>query len=239
MKLRELLQEKIFSIYKITNIINNKIYIGKTSNVNKRWKQHIKISVTKEKKAYQYLHKSINKYGIDNFRIEVLETNLNEFDAFEKEKFWIQNFNSNDFNIGMNLTNGGEGASGLKWSEESRDKKRGKNNHNYGKPLSDDVKEKLSLSLSGENNGFYGKKHSKEIIDFLKNREISDDIKNMISENCRGENQWNAKFSNLDILKIRKQWDNKEKSQTELAKEYGVKPNTINQIVNRKRWTHI
>lgn len=226
-------------MYKITNLVNGKIYVGKTSDVNKRWAKHLKIAQTQEKKAYHYLHKSINKYGADKFTVEILENELIETEALDREKFWIKELNCKDPNIGMNLTAGGEGTTGLKWSEESRNKKRGINNHNFGKPLSDETKEKLSILFSGESNPFYGKKHPQEVVEFLKNREVSDDVRNVISEGCRGENQWNAKFSDIDILDIRKKWDTGEKSQTELAKEYGVKPNTINQIVNRKRWTHI
>lgn len=226
----------MFFIYKITNIKNGKIYIGKTLNVNERWEKHLELA---KYKGYSYLHKSINKYGAENFSIESIEEVEFEQDSFEREKFWIKELNSNNSKIGMNLTNGGEGASGLKWSENSRDKIRGENNHNFGKELTAETKEKLSKSLSGGNNPFYGKIHSKETLDFLKNREISNDLRNIISIGCRGQNQWNAKFSDEDILEIRKKWDNKECSQTELAKQYNVKPNTINQIVNRKRWTHI
>lgn len=239
MKLHELLQDKKFCIYKIINLINGKIYIGKTLDINKRWRKHIKISKNREKKTYQYLHKSINKYGVVNFIIEELENNLTEQEAFDREKFWIIFFNSKNPDIGMNLTDGGEGVSGLKWTEDSKNKIRGFNNHNFGKHLTEDVKDKLSKSLSGECNGFFGKKHSKEVICFLKNRQISDEIKNLISKNCQGEKQWNSKFSDDDIIEIRRKWDNGEYSQTELAKQYNVKPNTINQIVNRKRWTHI
>jgi group I intron endonuclease len=235
MKLRE--PSKDFCVYKITNLVNGKIYIGKTNNVDKRWYEHLRVSKTQEQTFYIY--RSIKKYGSENFTIVVIDNNLIEQEAFEREKFWIRELNSNNPNIGMNLTEGGEGPAGLKWSEESRDKIRGENNHNFGKSLSDETKEKLSASLSGEGNGFYGKKHSDEVISFLKNREISDDIKNTISEGCRGENQWNAKFSDNDILEIRRKWNNKECSQAELARQYGVRRNTINQIVHRKRWTHI
>ncbi len=239
MKLRELLQNNKFCVYKIINLINGKVYIGKTSDINNRWKKHIKIAKNREKKAYQYLHKSINKYGVENFIIEELENNITEQEAFDREKFWIIFFNSRDPNVGMNLTDGGEGVSGLKWNEDSRDKIRGSNNHNFGKHLTEDVKDKLSKSLSGERNGFFGKKHSEEVISFLKNRRVSGEVKHLISKNCQGEKQWNAKFSNEDIIEIRRKWDNGECSQTELAKQYNVKPNTINQIVNRKRWVHI
>lgn len=227
-----------FCVYKITNLINNKIYIGKTCNFENRWYEHVRVAKTKEKTSY-YLHKSINKYGAENFKIEIIENNLTEEQSLEREKFWIKILNSKDPNIGMNLTDGGEGTSGLKWTEESRDKKRGKNNPNFGKNISKQMQDKNPDIFNGINNGFYGKTHSTETINFLKNRDISPEIKNIISENCRGAKQWNAKFSNDDIIEIRRKWDNKECSQAELARIYGVKRNTINQIVNRKRWTHI
>lgn len=239
MKLNQLSDERIFCVYKITNLVNGKIYVGKTSDVDKRLSRHLKIAESKEEKAYQYLHRSINKYGADNFVIQVLEDKLIEADAFKREKFWIKQLNSKDPSVGMNLTDGGEGAAGLEWSEESRLNISGSNNHNFGKPLLEETKEKLSIANSGEDNPFYGKHHSDEVVDFLRNRSVSEEIKNKISEGCRGEQQWNSKFSDNDILEIRSKWESGQYTQTELAKQYGVKPNTVSQIVNRKRYTHI
>jgi group I intron endonuclease len=147
--------ERIFCVYKITNLVNGKIYVGKTSDVDKRLSRHFKIAESKEEKAYQYLHRSINKYGSNNFVIEVLEDKLTEVDAFEMEKFWIKELNSKDPSVGMNLTDGGEGATGLEWSEESRLNISGSNNHNFGKSLSEETKEKISASVSGDGNGFW------------------------------------------------------------------------------------
>lgn len=236
MKLRE--SSIDFCVYKITNLVNGKIYIGKTHDIDDRWNNHLDLAKYKCK-GYSYLHKSINKYGSENFTIEIVENNLSEEMALDREKFWIKELNTKNSDFGMNLTEGGEGTSGLKWSEDSRDKIIGENNHNYGINISKLMKDKNPDIFSGINNGFFGKKHSKEVIDFLKNRNISNEIKNIISEGCRGENQWNAKFSDSDILEIRKKWDNREYSQAELARQYGVKRNTINQIVHRKRWAHI
>lgn len=229
----------MFYIYKITNLINGKIYIGKTSkDILVRWKKHIDIAKYKYI-GYSYLHKSINKYGKENFIIEKIDECATEKLCFEREIFWIRELNSNNPDIGMNISLGGEGTSGFKWSEESLDKIRGRNNHNFGNSLSEEVKLKLSKSLSAENNPFYGKKHTQEVIEFLKNRPVSNEIRSIISEGCRGQNQWNAKLTDSDIINIRQLWDTKKLSQTEIAKKYNVKPNTINQIVNRKRWTHI
>ena len=73
-------------IYKITNIINNKIYIGKTSySVEDRFKQHIKDSV-KDRCEKRPLYNAMNKYGVENFTVETIgeypEEQLNEKEQY-------------------------------------------------------------------------------------------------------------------------------------------------------------
>lgn len=59
------------SIYKITNKINNKVYIGKTNNsIQQRFKEHIRDS---KKHSNRPLYRAFNKYGIDNFTISMVE----------------------------------------------------------------------------------------------------------------------------------------------------------------------
>lgn len=90
-------------IYKITNLINNKIYIGKSVNIQKRWNQH------KNAKDSSPIHLAIQKYGINNFVIDILEEcSRDELD--QKEKYWIQKYNS-CFGDGYNATIGGDGSS--------------------------------------------------------------------------------------------------------------------------------
>lgn len=90
-------------IYKITNDINDKIYIGKTEfNIEKRFQEHIKDS----EKLYKNrpLYNAMNKYGIEHFKIELIEeTNNTE----EREKYWISYYNS--YSNGYNATLGGDG----------------------------------------------------------------------------------------------------------------------------------
>ena len=84
-------------IYKITNISNNKIYIGKTIySLNHRWQQHLNIAFNKNRPSYNYkLYKAIRKYGKDNFIIETLEDIDNSL-LNEKEIYWIKYYNSNN-----------------------------------------------------------------------------------------------------------------------------------------------
>lgn len=59
-------------IYKITNKVNGKFYIGSSNNLNKRWQQHIS-ELNNQKHYNPYLQKSFNKYGIDKFSFDILE----------------------------------------------------------------------------------------------------------------------------------------------------------------------
>lgn len=100
-------------IYKITNIINNKIYIGLTKfSAEQRFNQHLNNKNSKANKNC-YLHKSIRKYGELNFKVETLiEGNFNKTLLIELEKHYIQLYNSyvGTSKNGYNLTTGGEGG---------------------------------------------------------------------------------------------------------------------------------
>lgn len=88
-------------IYKITNKVNGKSYIGQTRyTIEFRWKQH------QHKKDNTYFHNAIRKYGIENFTIEVLEE-CDIKDLSSREIFYIAKFDT--FANGYNLTIGGDG----------------------------------------------------------------------------------------------------------------------------------
>ena len=93
-------------IYKITNDINGKVYIGKTINtIEKRWSEHCKDSL-KERNENRPLYRAMNKYGIQHFHIEEIEECSIE-EVSEKEKYWIEIYGS--FKYGYNATKGGDG----------------------------------------------------------------------------------------------------------------------------------
>ena len=104
-------------IYKITNLVNQKCYIGQTTKpLKERWKKHQKDATTKNRRCYDYpLYRAIRKYGIDNFTIEIIE----ECDILllnEREIYWIKEFNSMS-KKGYNQTLGGSGNKQLNLDE--------------------------------------------------------------------------------------------------------------------------
>ena len=160
-------------IYKITNKINGKVYIGQSTNIEKRWQDH--------KNDWKYnktklLYKAFEKYGLDNFTFEVLEECCVE-ELNSKEIDYIKQFRSycGWGNNGYNMTLGGEGAKGIILTEERKQhlsklaKERnwtgennpnynnhalaGENHFNYGKHLSNETKNKISQSHKGIHKG--------------------------------------------------------------------------------------
>lgn len=95
-------------IYCITNMINKKVYIGQSVNIEQRWKAHRVTAFNKNSSAYNNsLYRAIRKYGLENFTFEVLEKCLIE-QLNQQEQFWIKYYKSNNSKYGYNLTAGGQ-----------------------------------------------------------------------------------------------------------------------------------
>lgn len=135
----------MYKIYKIENKINGKIYIGQTSKkFETRLKEHINLS-NKEYERKPIFHKALKLHGIENFKYDIIDTCDTREKANELEEKYIKFFNSLMPN-GYNMTKGGQHT---------------KIN-----------KEKISKALKGKfvgvNNPYYGKKHSLEIREKMK-----------------------------------------------------------------------
>lgn len=89
-------------IYKITNKINGKCYIGQTTDYKRRFQEHK--SCGYENENNKLLYYAFRKYGIENFNFEVIEEKTEKYN--EKEKYWISYYDS--FENGYNMTEGGE-----------------------------------------------------------------------------------------------------------------------------------
>ena len=91
----------MIGIYKITNVKNNKIYIGQSSDIYRRFQEH----QTKGKSSRIPVDVAIQKYGKDSFTYEILEE-CNIAELNEKETFWIKKLNA--IENGYNCSEGGE-----------------------------------------------------------------------------------------------------------------------------------
>lgn len=130
--------------YIITNMINNKKYIGQTSNTENRWKRHKHNSNNGCDGA---IYNAIRKHGIENFNFSVFPIiKYGQNSANEEEKRLIKQFNSFGKN-GYNMTEGGDGCSGYKWTEKQRLSISGKIPWNKGIKWEE---------MSGKNNPMYG-----------------------------------------------------------------------------------
>lgn len=93
-------------IYKITNDINNKVYVGKTNlSIQKRFEEHCRDS-RKPAKQIRPLYTAMSKYGINHFSIEEIEECPTDL-ASEREQYWIGYFRG--YEEGYNATRGGDG----------------------------------------------------------------------------------------------------------------------------------
>ena len=132
-------------VYKITNKITGKIYIGITNQGSgARYRHHWYESRIGEPSP---IHRSMAKYGEDNFTLEIIDFAETYEELKEKEKFWIKKFNSTDRNIGYNLTEGGDGTFGRTHSEETKEKIRQKA---LGRKISEETKKKMSEARIGK-----------------------------------------------------------------------------------------
>lgn len=98
------------TIYVITNTINQKQYVGKTSySIEKRWKEHCYDCKKNKIDQHRPLYNAMQKYGIENFVISILEDHINEDEIDDREKFWISKLDT--YYHGYNATLGGDGQS--------------------------------------------------------------------------------------------------------------------------------
>lgn len=132
-------------VYKITNKVTGKIYIGITNQGSgARYRHHWYESRIGEPSP---IHRSMAKYGEENFTLEIIDFADSYEELKEKEKFWIKELNSMDRSIGYNLTEGGDGTFGRMHSEETKEKIRQKA---IGRKISEETKKKMSEIRTGK-----------------------------------------------------------------------------------------
>jgi len=139
--------KKEYKVYKIENIMNNKVYIGYTSlSINERLHKHYTNTLYGMKSK---LYDSIRKNGITNFRLCELHRTSDLSESLNMEKFYIDKYNS--FKNGYNMTLGGDGGNCTLYMNDVE--------------LSE-YKSKLSGCNSGKNNNTYSGFTDEEIVEY-------------------------------------------------------------------------
>lgn len=112
---------KIKCVYKITNKINGKMYVGQTTNLHRRWIWHRnkcnKGRVDYKKSISSPLYSDFEKYGKDNFSVEILEIVEGKEERLAREIYWIEKLNTIEPN-GYNKSRGGNLNKPSKISDE-------------------------------------------------------------------------------------------------------------------------
>lgn len=239
-------------IYLITNMVNNKKYVGQTIKpIDKRLKEHFKAAFVENRKSIIY--KAIRKYGKDNFTIICVQDNIVVSDLDVLEKYWIQYYDT----FGKNGYNATTGGNQCRISEETKLKI---SIALTGKSRSEETKKKMSESQKGKIgalNSFYGKTHSKETIEKIKKtlrgqmdgesnpfygKIHSEESKNKMSVSHiglqSGEKHPRSKLTEKDVLEIRELIKNGA-NRVDIAKQYNVSKGAVNKIATRENWSHI
>ena len=213
-------------IYKITNLANGKIYIGKHST-NKLCDSYMG--------SGKILCKAKAKYGKDSFKKEIIAFSDNEDSLNFLEKFYIKKYKSQDSSIGYNITDGGEGTTGFHQSEASRKKISAANK---GKFHSDETRAKMSASRKGrispmkgktpwnkgkKISGMSGKHHSDETIAKMSASRKGIKLSDVTRAKMRGRHpseETRAKIS--DSLKGKPSWNKGKKMSDEYCKKMSI-----------------
>lgn len=125
-----------YEVYKITNKVNGKVYIGITNRgAGARFKQHL---FEAEHGSSFRFHNALRKYGADGFDINIISFCKNAEELKEREKFFIKEYDSTNPEKGYNMTEGGDGT--------------------FGRPCSEETKQKISIANSGKTASEYTRK---------------------------------------------------------------------------------
>ena len=180
-----------YCVYKHTNIVNNKCYIGITCrNPWDRW--HRDGSGYRQDTQPKF-YNAIQKYGWDKFEHEILFQELTLEQAVEKEKELISYYDS--FVNGYNSSTGGEGNPGHVVTESMRkqmsESHKGQVPWSKGKKLSEEHRKKISESHIGKNTGVRSQQTKQSISDALKGKQKSEEARRHMSESAKGRIPWN------------------------------------------------
>lgn len=206
---------KQIGIYKIINIYNGKLYLGKSLLIKYRWKKHL-WALKKGVHVNNHLQSAYNKYGSENFLFEILEYCCKS-KVCQREKYWIKKLKSCNPLFGYNKTKGGDGL-----------------------VATDEIKEKISKSLLGIKHSTERKLNQrvsqlgKKKSDLTKNLLSKLQIENYINNPERAKSQGKYRRKSIQQFSLKNKLVKTFISAREAERETGVDISSITKCCNNK-----
>lgn len=229
-----------YTVYLRTNLVNGKQYVGQTSNMKQRERQWRNLTTYY---ANAELTKDRDKYGIENFKFEILVETKTREEAWEFEKKYIDEKNTLHPN-GYNKTTGG--GKGYKFQEEiaKQRSKSGEKSYWFGKKFSDEHKQKIANKNRGKKRSDEFKKHMSEITKGEKNHSFgtkhTDEWKEHMSKIMTGRKmseeaiEKTAKSKWKPVIQINEHGEIKRYECLKECAEYGYSRTKISECCRRK-----
>jgi group I intron endonuclease len=225
-----------YYVYRIRNVITNKLYFGETNDIKRRFGVHksaINMSEEQIKKSCPRLYRSMQKHGAENFEYTILEDYATKEEALAAETAYIIKFDT--IKNGYNILLGNQKQS------------YGENHPWYGRHHTDETKKKISDhhittgACAGEKNGMYGKHHSQEAKNKIGTSNTgkirTQEALNKLSVAFKGEKNPAAKITKEIADKIRAEYVWREMTAEFLGKKYGITKRMVLNILHNRNWT--
>lgn len=221
----------MIGIYKWTNLINKKVYIGQSVNITARKAEHIKLS--RNKNYTTNIAKALRKYGIENFEFEIIEECLIE-ELNQKEQFWMSYYNSLDKEKGYNMLEVGRVPSSI-GSNNPRAK--------VTEEIVLEIRNKIyilkrdSLSVFNEYSNLISFDTFRKIRDGTTWKNV--DCSMITSIKVERADLPKAKLTKEDVIEIRRR--SMMESIDNIVKDYShiVNRNSIKRVINYETWKNI
>jgi group I intron endonuclease len=215
----------VSGIYAITNLVNNKVYVGSAISLSNRKATHF-YKLRNNAHGNPHLQNAFNKYKEENFVFEVLEIVDNCSILINIEQKYIDEYKNKNIKL-YNICIVAGSTFGKQHTSETKRKmsinRVGIKNPFFGKTHTDEIKKRLSI-INKTNNPFQGKKHT------------SQSKQKMKLSIPKGETHHNSKLNKQSVDKIRQTYLNEKVSYAKIAKQFNVSSTLVCKIINNKLW---
>lgn len=229
-KKKRVSSEILSGIYKITNTLNNKVYVGSSKDIYGRWVQH-KNKLNQNKHHNRYLQFAWNKYGEENFVFKIIEL-CGEESLFVNEQKWYDYYNSGNDEHGYNLSKIARCPS---YRASFNTLKNGEQTITYEQFIkivdklenSDISIPKIAKELNASERTIYQIYFKEQYTDLTKDKKF-----------IKRKNNINSILTEKQVLEIIKRLE-KDEFNSDIANDYNVSSKTIDDIRQHKTWTYL